>query len=177
MSRHQSDRTFKPALETLERRELPATGLGVSLFAGTLVSNLSALNSSETNAANQFKTDQSALAALSSGVTSAASIQSQYAKAQTDYQAVLDYQSAIQRTEAADVSFLGAASLFSSGSSTDFFLYLFFVQPQLQTQLTNANNTASGVSSQANTVYNTGNFTVFFPPNGLASIASNTHNF
>jgi hypothetical protein len=186
MSRHPFDPAFKPALETLEGRELPASGLGVSLFAGALANNLAALNASETTARNNFQNDQQALVNLQNQINAGnfaannnGQVATAYAKAQSDYQSVLSYQSAIQKTEAAEVQFMNIATLLS-GNKYDFLLWAFMFQPQFTAQVNTANGTKASIDGPANQTYG-GAFFSFAITTGqsmtasLPSIASQTH--
>src|SRR5690349_8088439 len=89
---------FKPALETLERREMPSGLLGA----------LQSLNNDLNSANSSFQADQALLVSFQTSPPSSlsqAEIGSQYDQATVDYQRMLSDQSAIQKTGAADIAF------------------------------------------------------------------------
>jgi hypothetical protein len=165
MRTHPASRSFKPALEALEGRELPSG----------LLPTLQNLNSNLNTSANNFLTDQAVLAGYQTNQPSGGSttVGQQYLKTTVDYQQMISDQFAIQQTGAADINFVNFASfLFAAqtGNSSAYFATVFFVDPLFQNVIDSANNTIGNASAQANQTYN---FSPL-PIGSLPSIASQT---
>ncbi len=159
MPRQAAPRAFRPSLECLEHRELPSG----------LLPTLQNLNNNLNTSANNFRTDQALVAGYQANPPAGGSnvIGPQYGKAVVDYQQMISDQFAIQQTGAADIAAINFGT-FASGNAALFAFAVFFIDPQFQKVVNEANGTVSGVSGQANQTYN---FSPL-PIGALPSIAS-----
>jgi hypothetical protein len=138
-------RTFKPALEYLEERELPTTVVG----------NVQALGYNLNVAANTFLVDQAVLAGYQPFAPSggSAAVSTQYAKVTADYQQMLNDQSSIQKRAAADIALTNYAAA-TNGNPQLVVLALLYIEPQIQNVVNQASATIGNASAQANQTYN-----------------------
>jgi hypothetical protein len=155
--------SFRPALEVLERRELPS-----SVNLGGLINTLNA-------DASRFQQSQQTLVTLSQGsAATATTVTNQYLGALGNYQLVLNDQRGLQsEASSAQTSLTLAAA--SSGNQQLFLYTLLVIDPFIQNQVNQANNTVNGLSAQVNATYTYPHYAnVNADPFFTASLASHT---
>jgi hypothetical protein len=152
MRTHPNDRSFKPRLETLEPREMPAAGL---------LGAVQALQTDLNTANGDFSANFATLASQGAGSTATAGqFGTTLANTTANWQRVLSDQAAIQSTATADINFLNLASfVFASQThnSNVFFATVFFVDPQFQNIINSVNTAVNNSSASANANINVTN--------------------
>jgi hypothetical protein len=145
MSSHPARRSFRPALETLEGREVPSTLLG----------NLQTIQNDLNIATNAFITDQAVLAGFQSPAPSGGSQQvaTQLSQTTADYQRMVNDNFSIQKTGAQDIMTINLVAL-ATGNPAIIGAAFFLIDPQFTTLMAQSSITLGNVSAQANQTYN-----------------------
>jgi hypothetical protein len=149
MRTHPKDRSFKPLLETLEPREMPAAGL---------LGAVQALQTDLNTANGDFSANFATLASQGSlgSTATAGQFGTTLANTTANWQRVLTDQAAIKSTATADMNFLNLAT-FLSGNSSLYFATVFFVDPQFQNIINSVNTAVNNSSASANADVNVTN--------------------